>query len=333
LDDTSNFFKASYPDWKVDLVPDFNMASVNWGLEMSAMIMGEEDHDKGRNQKTCFYFTIPNMDKEVKRLEKLGAKILKAPTDVGGAGSYAYLQAPGDLSIGLWSSVEPPKPKVATRKLGDKQTVTFFEIISTEPEATEKFLNSAYGWKFNSYPMGGKPYWYWGEGEKLSVGLRGLDKGEKGSDLVAHVNEGSLKALSDVVKNGAKKVGGVRDYGQYGKAQLFKAPGGITVGIYEGGKHGSDEKGSDEKGHGEEAHDDMEVEEKPKKAAAKKASPKKAAARKPRAKAAPKAAAKGKGAKKGNGAAKKKAPAKKAAAAKKKPASGGVAKKKRAAKK
>jgi predicted enzyme related to lactoylglutathione lyase len=323
LTDTSTFIRGALPSWKVEEFPDFRMATVNWGLEMTGMTMGEEEHDKGRTQRTTFYFTVPNIDKEIKRLQKLGAEIHMAPVAIPEMGSYGYVKGPGDVVLGLWQNAAPPKAKVATKEPKDEATVTYFEVVSSEPKEAAAFLTKALNWKFEFYPMNGADFWYWGEdGQKFSVGLRGLEKGEKGSDVIAHINETVAKGLPDAVKNNAKKVGGVRKYGNFGQSQFFKAPGGFTMGIWENFPH--DKEG----GHG----DDMEVEEKKSETKTKKApAAKKGKAAAPKAKAAPKRGRAAAAATKPRAAAARKpkaSPAKKAAAAKKKPATGRVTKKK-----
>jgi len=288
---------------------------------MTAMIMAEEAHDKGHPQRTIFYLTVPSIDNEVKRLKKLGATVHKAAVAVPNAGKYGYVKVPGDLVFGLWESVGPSQPKVAKKTKEADATVTFFEIFSSDPEAAVAFLSKALAWNFTSYPIGGKPYWYsGGDGKSFSVGLRGLEKGEKGTDLIAHVNKKSASdALKAVAKLGAKKVGAERSYGPYGKSQLFKAPGGFTMGFYEGGTHSEKKEEKKEETPSKKVSPKKVSTPKGKKTVAQKGK-KTVAPQKKKPLALKKAVVKG-------------SPAKKAAAAKKKPSAGGVTKAQRAPKK
>jgi len=223
---------------------DWKMSTATWGLNLQAMIRNENDGDKGRNQRTILYMTVPDMTKEIKRLEKLGAEVFKEPQGVPGMGQWAYVKIPGDIVFGLWSndpSYTPP-PRAISKKPGDDSTPTFFEIVNSNAKEVSPFLKKAFGWNFDEMTFHGADYWYASdEGHTFSVGMRHPKKGEKDGELVAYVNvDDFVGAIAKVSKSGSKKVGKVQDYAPHGECQLVVAPGNLPIGLW--GTLSKDEK-------------------------------------------------------------------------------------------
>jgi len=276
IPDTDAFFESAF-GWTVKFVPEWKMATVNWGLKMTGMVREEADHDKGRDQRTIFYMTVPDIDKEYKRLKKLGADTFKEPTRIPGMGAWGYVKVPGDLLLGLWSNdpaYTPPERK-ETKEPGGHGTASFFEIVSPDLDGTRNFFNKAYNWEFGGpYTFIGETYWYCQGDKSFSVGFRGPRKGEKGANCLAYFNADSLaNGTKASVSNGAKKVGGVLDYSPHGDAQMINVPGKIPFGLWTDKEMAGAHGGADEKG-------EEKAEEKPDGKAKAKAPAKKAAASK-----------------------------------------------------
>jgi len=222
--------------WDVNHMADWKMSTAKWGLNMQAMIRNESDLDKGRNQRTIFYMTVPDMTKEIKRLEKLGGEVFKDPMVIPNMGSWGYVKVPGDIVLGLWSDDPAHKPpaRSITKKPGDHSTATFFEFVNSDAKEAAAFFKKAYGWEFAEMPFHGAPYWYASdESHNFSAGIRHPKKGEKDHDLITYVNVEDLAGhTTKMTKSGAKKVGKVVDYAPHGECQLVAIPGNLSIGLW-----------------------------------------------------------------------------------------------------
>jgi len=222
--------------WNVKHMPDWKMSTATWGLHLQAMVRNENDLDKGRNQRTILYMTVPDMTKEIKRLEKLGAEVFKDPMAIPGMGQWAYMKVPGDTVLGLWADdpAYKPQPRAITKKPGDDGTATFYEFVNSDAKELAQFFKKAYGWNFDESTFHGAPYWYASADTRdFSAGVRHPKKGEKDHDLVAFVTVADLAGTSaKLVKSGSKKVGKVQDYAPHGEYQLVVAPGNLTIGVW-----------------------------------------------------------------------------------------------------
>jgi len=267
----NKFFRDSF-QWDVQEIPDFKMGFAKWGTPLTGMVRVKDDQLNEVFQTATLYFTVPDFDKEVKRLTKLGAKVFSEKKEVPNMGSWGYIQAPGDLILGLWSN-DPsykPQPKPNEKKPGSDLTVNFFEFVTSEADDAIAFFKKAFGWTFNATPFGDEKYWYCrGDEKSFSVGLRLPEKQEKGSNILPFVNVSSLDDTTKAtLKNGAKKFfPKPRPYGEFGTAGYVTTPGNVVLGLWESNPahhHGGGEKdGNGEKEEEEEEEEDASEEEKP----------------------------------------------------------------------
>jgi len=244
LEATTAFVLKSF-GWNGAYLPEWKMSFVNWGVQMTGMFRTEMPSiDKGRAQRAILYFNVPDIDKEFKRLIKLGATSLKEPSPIPGVGQWGYILTPGNVIIGIWADEKGYVPKHAeiTKKPGEESTATFYEFINSEPEAVTAFFSKAFGWTFREYDFGAK-YWYFSS-PSFSAGLRAPKKGEKDHNFIPYINANDLVAkTAETVKGGAKKVGGLVEFEPYGSYQLINLPGNVPFGIW---ASSNDHKGTGE---------------------------------------------------------------------------------------
>jgi predicted enzyme related to lactoylglutathione lyase len=244
--EATNKFLVDVFDWKMQYMKEFNMGMGSFGLKTNVMITKEGDIFKTRSQRTLLYLTVKDVDKEVKRLSKLGAEVAIEPKPVplpgvpgGIMGHWAYVKVPGDVIIGLWADAPgfTPPAREATKGKYDDKTMNFYEIVSGNPKEAAEFFKQAYQWDLGfSADFHGQNYWYWhGDGETFSIGVRPFKKGEKDTVVLAHVNltANHAQILAKAKKNGAKAVGGKIDYAPHGNVQYITIPGGPTIGLWE----------------------------------------------------------------------------------------------------
>jgi len=261
----NKFFRDSF-GWDVQDMPEWKMGFAKWGTPLTGMVRVKDDKLNEIFQTATLYFTVPDFDKEVKRLTKFGAKTFTEKNVIPNMGSWGYIQVPGDLILGLWSN-DPsytPKPKPNDKKPGEEPTVNFFEFVTSEPEEAQAFLKKAFGWGFDPTPFGDEKYWYFpGDHKTFSVGLRLPEKQEKGSNILPFVNVSSLDdTTKTTLKNGAKKFfPKPRPYGEFGTAGYVNTPGSVVLGLWESnpGHHG----GKEGDGEGEGEKEESSVAEKP----------------------------------------------------------------------
>jgi len=247
-------FLGSAFGWEISEMPEWKMATAKWGTPLTAMVRVKDDQLNAIKQTATFYVTVPDWDKEQKRLEKLGASVFKAKVTIPGMGSWGYLESPGNIIFGLWQN-DPkhvPAAKPNTKKVGEDTTVSFFELVSDEAEKTAEFFTKAFKWNFNYTPFGEEKYWYsQGDHKSFSVGLRLPEKSEKGSNFIPFVNVSSIdETTKKVLKLGAKKFAKPRSYGPFGSGSYLTIPGSVTLGLYEDSHshaHGDGHNGEGEK--------------------------------------------------------------------------------------
>jgi len=270
--------------WETSKMPDWKMGTAKWGLKTQAMIRAENEVDKGRSQRTIFYFTVPDIKAEYKRLAKLGASTLKEPNVVPGMGAWGYLNIPGDVILGLWQNdpAYTPPERQDTKKPGEDGTATFYEFIASDTAGLSSFLTKAYGWQWHESDFHSQKYWYFSDpsARTFSCGLRAPKKGEKDGQLVTFVNSSdSAKSTASAVKAGGKKVGTIVNYDPHGEYQLVNAPGNLSFGIWGQTEASRAHHGQQSGAQNGEKEDDEEEDGEEEKAAPKaKAAPKRKAA-------------------------------------------------------
>ena len=112
------------------------------------------------------------------------------------------------------------------------------ELASKDPNATRKFLEKAFGWKFNVMPdmmPGGYSMHGREEGAAASgVGIRAL-QGPEHPGSVSYVTVMNIdEALKNVQAAGGKVVMPKTEIPGMGWTAVYVAPGEVTQGLYQG---------------------------------------------------------------------------------------------------
>jgi len=235
---TTDAYLTGSVKWEVNEMANFNMAMVKWGHKMTGMVRVKDKELEGLDQTATLYLTVDDVRKEVARLKKLGATEFKKPVDIPNMGSWGYVKIPGDVVIGLWQNAPEyvPQPKNVTNGPHAAGTVTFFELVTDEPEAAAKFLQKAWHWDFNEYDFNAQKYWYcMGNHESFSAGIRGALKNEKSPNLLPFLNVETIDgAQPALLKSGAKKITPKPlKYEPHGQISILTIPGGVQLGLWE----------------------------------------------------------------------------------------------------
>ncbi|MCC3771286.1 VOC family protein [Streptomyces sp. UNOC14_S4] len=133
---------------------------------------------------------------DVERLTKLGATVLVPPTAVGDVTVFARLRDPLGNAFALFSRTtsQQLEERAASTEEHIEQAAyapapgsfAWFEIGTTDPQATREFYEAAFGWRFEKDDSaGGKPYFNVFTGNPFpSGGMYDHSTGPGGADYV-----------------------------------------------------------------------------------------------------------------------------------------------------
>ena len=111
--------------------------------------------------------------------------------------------------------------------------VIHFEVPTTDPEASRKFYENVFGWKFTKYP-GPMDYWLITTGEPGTPGIDG-GLGGAANELKGTVNtvdvENLDEALKKVAANGGQVIMPKDEIPGVGWLSYVREPGGAVVGM------------------------------------------------------------------------------------------------------
>ena len=107
------------------------------------MALPEEAKAMGAPPNWLTYIGTPDVDGTVKRATELGAKVLKAPDTVAGAGRFAVLADPQGAVFGVLAP-ENPSPAGRLFNLGD---FSWHELATTDPASAFRFYGTLFGWE------------------------------------------------------------------------------------------------------------------------------------------------------------------------------------------
>lgn len=106
--ESANKFYSELFGWEIQKAPmegvDYNILKVN-GEEVGG-IMSMPAEMKGMPPAWSIYITVDDVDATAKKVEKLGGKILRPPTDIPGVGRFCVLADPQGAAICAISSVD-----------------------------------------------------------------------------------------------------------------------------------------------------------------------------------------------------------------------------------
>ncbi len=95
------------------------------------------------------YIAVDDVDAVVANGERLGARLLAGPHDVGGAGRMAMMEEPGGAIFALWQGKDHP----GAGRLREPGSVFWHELASRNVEASRGFYSALVGWEIQDQPM------------------------------------------------------------------------------------------------------------------------------------------------------------------------------------
>jgi predicted enzyme related to lactoylglutathione lyase len=110
------------------------------------MAQPEEAKQMGAPPSWMTYIGTNDVDDTARLATSLGAKVLKAPEDIPGAGRYAVLQDPQGAVFGLYKSNQAPGPD-SVPVIGE---FSWHELATTDAKSALTFYQRLFGWEETS---------------------------------------------------------------------------------------------------------------------------------------------------------------------------------------
>jgi uncharacterized protein len=117
------------------------------GRQLAGLMALPEDAKKmGAPPNWLTYIGTTDVDETARLAGSLGAKVLKAPEDIPGAGRFAVLMDPQGATFGIYKSNQAPGAD-AVPAVGD---FSWHELATTDAKAAFSFYQRLFGWEETS---------------------------------------------------------------------------------------------------------------------------------------------------------------------------------------
>ena len=110
------------------------------------MVLPEDAKKMGAPPNWLTYVGTTDVDETARLATSLGARVLKAPEDIPGAGRFAVLQDPQGATFGIYKSHQSPAADAAP-VVGD---FSWHELATTDAKAAFGFYQRLFGWEETS---------------------------------------------------------------------------------------------------------------------------------------------------------------------------------------
>ena len=110
------------------------------------MALPEDARKMGASPNWLTYVGTTDVDETARLATSLGARVLKAPEDIPGAGRFAVLQDPQGATFGIYKSNQSPGADAAP-VVGD---FSWHELATTDAKAALGFYQRLFGWEETS---------------------------------------------------------------------------------------------------------------------------------------------------------------------------------------
>jgi predicted enzyme related to lactoylglutathione lyase len=126
----------------------------------------EDAMQRGARPSWLGYVAVEDVTVATKKAEGLGARVYKPPFDAG-PGRMSIVADPTGAPLALWQSAKP----TGTYVWREPNTMTWFELTTTDPAAATRFYVEMFGWRTELVPMGELEYTLLYNGNEQVAGL------------------------------------------------------------------------------------------------------------------------------------------------------------------
>lgn len=174
------------------------------------------------------YFATENIEADVARAVKLGAKVLYPATAVGPFGSSAKCEDPTGAAFSFWQAGQ----HIGSQVTDEAGSLAWFEMYASDAKQARDFYTALLGATADPMP-GGLEYYVLKHGEKMLGGIMQIDPSWGGfhSQWINYFSVADAdEAVAVVIKHGGKVMGPIDD-SPFGRIAALADPSGATFKI------------------------------------------------------------------------------------------------------
>jgi uncharacterized protein len=229
IDAARTFYHAIF-GWDYDIGgPEFGgYTTARLGSRMTVGLMGNQPGASPMPTAWNLYFATDDIEADVARAVKLGAKVLYPAMVVGEFGSMATCEDPTGATFGFWQAGQ----HVGSQVTDEPGSTTWYELYAPNAKEAREFYTALLGATADPMP-GGLEYYVLKHGERMLGGIMQIDPAWGGLHpqwmiYFSVANADETAAL--VTKLGGKVMGNVDD-SPFGRLAAVMDPGGATFKI------------------------------------------------------------------------------------------------------
>lgn len=199
--------------------------------QVAGLMPIEADAPPGRPDAWTVYLGTDDLDRTVAAATSAGGTVLLPPMDIGEGASVAVLADPVGAVLGVMSD-----PSAAPLPMGTEGTLYWAEVLSRDPGASRKFLESTFGWTAEE-GTGEDPYTVFRAHGEAVAGLMAMPPDvpeEAPSHWLVYFGVDDLDdALEDVVALGGSRATEPMEIADLGRFAVIQDPGEAVLALFD----------------------------------------------------------------------------------------------------
>ncbi len=219
------FYSAVF-GWDYDINAAFGgYTTARLGGYATAGVVGDQPDAPPMPAAWSLYFATDNIDVDVARAVKLGARVQYPAMSVGDFGSMATLEDPTGAPFSLWQA----GTHVGFQVTNEPGSPAWFEVYSPDAKKTRDFFTTLLGAKAEPMP-GGMEYYTLKHGDTPLAGVMQISAAWGAMSpqwAVYFAVANSDETVAKVLANGGKLLGAVEDT-PFGRLAALADPAGAT---------------------------------------------------------------------------------------------------------
>ena len=226
------FYKAVF-GWEYDTGgPEFGgYTTARIGTRAVAGIVGDQPDAPPAPAAWGLYFASHDLDADVDKAVKLGAKVLYPAMSVGDFGSMVTLTDPTGAQFSFWKAGTHLGWAVAN----EHGATAWYELYTADAKKARDFYTALLGDTADLMP-GGLEYYILKQGEDMLSAIMQIDPswGNMPAQWVPYFLVSNIdESLAKVIQNGGKQMGGI-DPSPFGRIAAVADPAGANFKLVEG---------------------------------------------------------------------------------------------------
>jgi predicted enzyme related to lactoylglutathione lyase len=113
--------------------------------------------NEGQPPSWNIYIAVSDADEIAEKVDDAGGEVKVDPMDVGDLGRMAVFADPAGAYFGVWQAGEHKGADVVS----EPGAVAWHQVNTRDPEKSEEFYSSVFGWDSEKIDTGGADYWEW----------------------------------------------------------------------------------------------------------------------------------------------------------------------------